>query len=275
MRLAELARSQCASGVHSMSGAADIMPTRPSGGRSTSALGMAAASGSAEPGGTMRVAAGDQPRVPGGATAAAERRGRGRAMPRGPAHCRHTMSAGIRAPPPAARAPRRSSSFERNKVAGLLGSSDRARQKTHEFALGEKWVEQKNRLWTMSTGTVAAELSGAGRQSPKRPRTWPRHVLGVKIPRGRQQRQAGEPTLPAHRQCQREQAAHAVANHRERFPPIAPQQEGRGRDDRRSWGGDQVRFRLRRLPQSMTSGRRPRLARWRGAALRDRERSSD
>ena len=49
-------RSHSAIGVHSVSGAraADIMPTWPSGGRSTVAPRNAAASGSAEPGGTMR-----------------------------------------------------------------------------------------------------------------------------------------------------------------------------------------------------------------------------
>ena len=72
--------------------------------------------------------------------------------------------------------------------------------KAREFALGEQRIEQKEQLWTSSTGTSPATVRRAGKQSPKEPEeTRLRLPLGMEIPRRRQQREARAPAAPGAR----------------------------------------------------------------------------
>ena len=193
------------------------MPTCPSGGRSTSALGMAAASGSAEAGGTMRSR-------PGMATSAGRRSSCGRMV--SPA-TRHSPRPGALSPYHERRHSRATASG--NGTPSLIQSSSATKPlasalcrvepgETGEFALGKKRVEQKKQPLNDLGRQGCRDCSGRRQTiAEKAEEVRLGHALGVEIPRRRQQYEPGKPPLPAQRQRQRQQAAHAIAEDCERF----------------------------------------------------------
>src|ERR1700730_5250076 len=183
------------------------MPTCPSGGRRTVALPSAAASGSAELGGTIRSRPGTTARA--GRPSSCGRTG-------SPA-TRHRLRAGSLSPyqeRPQSRATPRA-----NGTPSLIQSSNEATRlvtlgiegcKPEEFAFCGKGIEEKEESLDYLNRNAARRAVDPGETIGDKGKKPPPPVLGMKIPGGGEQRQATDLGSATQRQCQGEQTAHAV-----------------------------------------------------------------